>query len=399
MPKPEQIFITSGPLNDKDYVAGFDVQSNFERFSQKNEVFSRSFWDASIRSAKTERFYETYRKPLKKWKRAEGFTQKDYALRNASWHVTDIFAEMKEEEDRREGFLNTFSLQREGPTEQVKVESPEAMTVELKHIAKTFGADLVGITAYDERWVYTHQYSAQTQEAKPNDLPNNLPHVIVIGQAMDYDLIRTVPSALSGVATGLGYSHDALVLLSITQYIRNLGYRAVASMNDSALAIPYAIQAGLGEYGRNGLVITPQFGPRVRFGKIFTDLPLTHDQPIQFGVKPFCDICQYCADSCPVSAIPSGEPTDKVCNQSNIIGVKKWSVNGEACFSFWANQNSDCSICIRVCPYNKDFSQWIYRLGRKLAGTRLRKWMLKLDVWLGYGRRLKPSIWWQGTKN
>ena len=72
----------------------------------------------------------------------------------------------------------------------------------------------------------------------------------------DYEWVRTVPSALSGSATGLGYSHDALVVLSVTQYIRNLGYEAIASMNDTSLAIPYAIKAGLGEYGRHGLLIT-----------------------------------------------------------------------------------------------------------------------------------------------
>ena len=98
---------------------------------------------------------------------------------------------------------------------------------------------------------------------------------------MDSGLIRTVPSALAGAATGLGYAHDVMVLLSVSQYIRNLGYSAVPTMNDTALAIPYAIKAGLGEYGRHGLVITPEFGPRVRFGKIFTDLPLVRNPPIR----------------------------------------------------------------------------------------------------------------------
>ena len=114
----------------------------------------------------------------------------------------------------------------------------------------------------------------------------------VTAQAMDYSLIRTAPSALSGAATGLGYSHDALVVLSLAQYLRNLGYRAIASMNDSALAIPFALQAGLGEYSRLGLLITKEFGPRVRLGKVFTDLPLAFDEPIQFGVKEFCDSCR-----------------------------------------------------------------------------------------------------------
>jgi len=111
----------SQPPSDEE--AGFEVSDKFRPFSQKNDVFSRSFWDKRIRSNKTELFYETYRKPLNRWRRAEGFTQKDYALRNAAWHVTDLLAELKEAEDRREGFLDEFSLQRPGPAEKV-VELP-----------------------------------------------------------------------------------------------------------------------------------------------------------------------------------------------------------------------------------------------------------------------------------
>jgi reductive dehalogenase len=385
---------TNPTRRDSDKVAGFEILPNFRRFSQRNDVFSRSFWDARIRSKKTELFYETYRKPLKRWRKAEGFTQKDYALRNASWHVTDIFAELKETEDRREGFLDEFSLQRPGPDEKMTIGEPAEMAAEIKHVARVFGADLIGITRLDERWLYTHKYSAQTQQDKPNDLPDGLTNAIVIAQEMDYPLIQTVPSALSGAATGLGYSKDALVLLSLAQYIRNLGYRAVASLNDTALAVPLAIQAGLGEYGRHGLLITKEFGPRVRLGKIFTDLPLAHDRPIQFGVRQFCETCRRCTEACPARAIPGGAPTANVHNQSNLSGVRKWTVDGERCFNFWASQNSDCSICIRVCPYNKDFSKWIHQLGRKLAGTPLRKVMLRLDTWLGYGRRKQPNAWW-----
>ena len=215
---------------------------------------------------------------------------------------------------------------------------------------------------------------------------------------MDYDLISTVPSALSGAATGLGYSHDATVVLSVAQYLRNLGYNAVASMNDSSLNIPMAIQAGLGEYGRHGLLITKEFGPRVRLGKIYTDLPMALDKPLHFGVKEFCGICRGCTKGCPVKAISDGAPTTQTYNQSNIKGIKKWTVNGEKCFGYWAAQNSDCSVCIRVCPYNKDYSKWLYQLGRWLAGTRLRRFMLTLDIKLGYGKRKQPKLWWQGQR-
>jgi len=376
---------------------GYEVLSDFERFHQKDDVFSRSFWDDEVRSGRSELFYETYRTPLKKWKTVDGFTQRDYALRNASWHLPDIFAELKEAQDRREGFLDSFTVQREGPTEQVAVPDAAAQATEIKHVARTFGADLVGITDYDERWVYASTYSRREDGMKDHELPPGMTSVIVIAQAMDRDLIRTVPSALSGTATGIGYSQDTVVLLAMAQYIINLGYRAVASMNDTALAIPYAIKAGLGEYGRHGLLITPEFGPRVRLGKIFTDLPLAHDAPRSFGVRAFCDVCRACSDACPAKAIPAGDPSPQRHNRSNLKGVSKWSVDGVKCFKFWANQNSDCSICVRVCPYNRDYSKAHNRWWRRLAGTRLRGLMRRLDAWSGRGRRLDPGAWWPGA--
>ena len=373
----------------------FDVTDEFERFAQKEDVFRRSWWDERIRSEKARKFYETYRKPLETWRKADGFTQKDYALRNASWHVSDIFTELKQDEDRREGFSDAFTLYRDVAGQKTEFETLEEAAEEVKRVAKGFGASLAGITDNDPRWLYTEKFSDMSGTSRPNDVPEDLPYVIVTAQAMDYDLIRTVPSALSGAATGLGYSHDALVVLSTAQYIRNLGYNAVASMNDSSLAVPLAIKAGLGEYGRLGLLVTKEYGPRVRLGKIYTDMPLAIDKPIRFGVKEFCDTCRKCANACPVGAVPDGAPSTDRYNQSNIKGVRKWSVDGEKCFSYWTAQNSDCSICIRVCPYNKDFSKWYNRLGIRLAGTFLRRFMLFLDNRLGFGERMKPRIWWK----
>jgi len=378
-----------------DEEAGFDVDpETFKRFSQRNDIYCRSFWDPQVRSRKSELFYETYRKPLKHFRDVDGFTQNDYSVRNASWYVSDIFAERFENADRREGFLDEFTVLRDAADEKRAVASPGDMAVEIKRVGKAFGADLIGITGFDARWVYTHKYSAATQGEKPNELPEGLDNVIVIAASMDHELIQTVPSAMSGTATGLGYARDTVTVLSLGQYIRNLGYRAVESLNDTALAVPYAIQAGLGEYGRHGMLITKEFGPRVRLGKIFTDLPLEHDRPQRFGVKEFCDTCRRCAEACPAKAIPHGEPSERVYNRSNLVGVRKWSVDAEKCFGFWVGQNSDCSICIRVCPYNKDFSKWWARLGRWLAGTPLRTLMLKLDVWLGFGDRRPASWWW-----
>ncbi len=366
----------------------------FRRFNQVDDVFNRSWWDEEVKSKATERFFMSYRRPLEEWRRARGFRRKDYALRNAAWHGADIFAELKEDEDRREGFLDPLSVLREASEERTETADPTQAATEIKQVARVLGADLVGIAATDERWLYSHRYSRLADGPKPNPMDPGLENVIVVGQAMNRSLIATAPSALAGAATGIGYSQDVVVLLAISQYIRNLGYRAVPTLNDTALAIPYALKAGLGEYGRNGLVITPEYGPNVRFGKIFTDLPLTHDVPIRFGVEEMCEICRACTDACPSNAIPHGDPTDGRHNRSNIEGITKWTVNGEACFSYWAKINSDCSVCIRVCPYTRDHTSRIDRLWARLAAGRLRRLALWWDRRSSRGRRLSSVDWW-----
>ncbi|MGI9607698.1 MAG: reductive dehalogenase domain-containing protein, partial [Acidimicrobiales bacterium] len=326
--------------DNSDRTCGFEVGPDFERFSQIDDVFSRSRFDPEIHDEAADRFYSTYRRPLADWRAAKGFQQNDYAYRNATWHVADVFAEMYEAGDRRDGFLDPLSMLRDGAVDRVDLGSPDDAARMLKHAARSAGADLIGVTGYDKRWTYTERFSVQQGGAKANDLPDDLGHVIVIGQAMDPTLIDTAPSALSGAATGMGYSQDAVVLLTLAQYIRNLGYQAIPSMNDTALAIPYAIKAGLGEYGKHGLVITPEFGTSVRFGKIFTDLPLAHDRPIRFGVAEMCGICNACSKGCPSKAIPNGSPTTEIHNKSNLTGVKKWTIDGEKCFGYWSKINS-----------------------------------------------------------
>jgi epoxyqueuosine reductase len=381
------------PIDDK---TGFDITDEFSRFDQRNEIYCRSEWDPEIQSKNATGFFSGHYMPNARARKADGFGQRDYALRNATWHVTNVLRDLRREtDDRKEGFFDTFTAHEEGWPEPYPFESPEAATENLKRAADSMGAGLLGVCEYDERWIYSARFSEKTKESKPVDIPEDLPNVIVVGEPMDIGLTATVPSALSGSATGMGYTHDTVVLLTLTQYIRNLGYRAVASMNDSALAIPLAVQAGLGEVGRHSLLITEEYGPRLRLGKIFTDMPLIISEPKRFGVKEFCDICQRCSSACPPKAIPAAEPSRDVYSISNLKGVLKWTTWAEKCFKFWAGQNSDCSICIRVCPYNRDFSKWYNRVWRKLAGTPLRRLMLQLDVWFFDRKRQSSNSWWR----
>ncbi|MGC1506576.1 MAG: reductive dehalogenase domain-containing protein [Sulfitobacter sp.] len=377
-------------LHPDDASAGIEITEDFERFAQRNDIFTRAFWDETVRSKQTDAFFASYRMEATP-RRGDGFTQRDFALRNASWLISDLISNRGNETGRREGFQAAIADDTPVAPMQQEVDDPAAMSTEIKRIAKFFGADLCGITDMDERWLYASRVDTRDMSEAPNDLPEGMTSVIVMGHEMEEELVATYPSALAGAATGREYSHEAAVVMQMAAYIRNLGYEATASMNDTGLVIPYAIKAGLGEYARNQLVITPEFGPRLRFSKIFTNLPLSHDTAKPMGVRAFCDICTKCADACPVNALPYGPPEvgGKV---SAIKGVRKWTSDAEKCFGFWAKLSSDCAICMRVCPFNRDLSKWQSRLWLKLALSPLRKLALWLDRKRGIRR--KPSEWW-----
>ena len=380
-------------MREIDKIVGFELTENFERFNQMNDIFTRAFWDEEIKSSDTEAFFNSYRSGFVA-KRAEGFNQKDFALRNASWLISDLISNRSAASGIREGFQAYIQNDTPVAESKVTVENERQQSKEVKRVAKLFGADLVGITSVDERWHYSHRVDATNFEPVDNELPKGCNKVIVMAHAMDYDLVETYPSALAGASSGREYSHEAAICMQLAAYIRGLGYEAIASMNDTALVIPYAIKAGLGEYGRNQMVITPEYGPRVRFSKIFTSLPLEMDYPKSLGIKEYCNSCTKCASACPPKALPFGEPDEKTDSVSTIKGVKKWSANCEKCFGYWAKIRTDCAICMRVCPFNRKYNSFTDKVWRWLATSSFRKVAI---FWEERGRsrkRLKPSQWW-----
>lgn len=373
-----------------------DVTQSFVRFNACNTVFARAQWDERIRSKKAIDYFKSMIGFPPYIKKTDGYTQKDFALRNAGWTVANLTIERNLHKNRHDGFLDDIEAYRPPYHEKIIVSSPEQMSQEIKKVAALFGADLCGIAKIDSRWHYTHRFDAVNCEEKEVSFPEGLTSCIVFAAAMPYDVIKTYPSALAGFGPGMSYSKETFIVQGVAQFIRNLGYTAIASLNDTANSIPYAIQAGLGEYARNGLVITKEFGPRVRFGMIFTDIPLSYDQPLRFGVKEFCNTCNICAVNCPAKAIPFGTPSDEVHNVSNITGVKKWTVDGEKCFKVWVNQGTECGICVRVCPYNLDGRFIKHRLFKRiLLHNPFKKASLAMYALLKINKRLPPKLWWR----
>ena len=137
------------------------------------------------------------------------------------------------------------------------------------------------------------------------------------------------------------------IAVQLAMFIRNLGYSALPHFdgNYQVICPVVARDAGLGEFGRMGLLMTPELGPRVRVGVVTTDIPLVIDEyKYEPSVIDFCTICKKCADNCPSRAIMF-EPMQE------IGGVVRWKINHEACFTYWNIVGTDCGKCIQVCPY------------------------------------------------
>ena len=116
----------------------WEILENFERFNQVNDVFNRAFWDSQIATDQARDFFRSHREPLKKWRNASGFEQRDYAIRNAAWHVADVFAEMRDADDLRDGFLSPLSQLRAGPEEPFDLGNPEKVSTTIKQVSKLF---------------------------------------------------------------------------------------------------------------------------------------------------------------------------------------------------------------------------------------------------------------------
>jgi len=342
----------------------------YQRFEEKNNMIYRRLWDKSLPTY-GQMFFTNIQKHIDSKK--EGYSRIDFNLVKSGWTVYEKFP-FAFAWNRKKHFTGDYG--RKWTKSKFKVENLDDFTKLVKKATNFYGASLVGIADIDERWIYKTGFirpenkSEEDSKGKvrdgvqsvsileqPINLPEGINKAIVMAIDMDKDAISTAPAQPAAAAAALAYSKMAFTIACVGEFIRNLGYRAVQCGNDTALSIPLAIDAGLGALGRLGLLITPEFGPRVRICKVFTDLPLRTDKPnLEFikKVENFCKNCFKCAEACETEAISKvKEPKFRSESISNNSGVKKYHVNVEKCFEFWIENSSDCGNCIAACPFSR----------------------------------------------
>jgi reductive dehalogenase len=399
-----KLYVKSLPPDHTPYQVD---ETSYQRFDQRNNLtVGRPNWDECVQ-AFSRRSVETRVKKIKTGK--PGYQVEDYSLFLAGGVTTFRMGNSINHANR--GVTSWDTLGNKLPPGINRWEgSHEKAATMVKRAARYFGADMVGIAPLDQRWFFSHAFWANGSHkeivfksvAVPEEseqqlvIPEDMRWVIVMGVWMDPEMIKYTPAPLGCAETRISYSQMGLLVSGVAEFLRGMGYQAIPSINDLALNIPMAIDAGFGEQGRNGKLVTPLYGPSLRICKVITDLPLGRDFPIRFGVTEFCEVCLKCADDCPVNAIPNGERSWNRPNLSNNSGVYTWHLDNETCRRYWSLGNgTNCTACIRSCPFTKH-PGLVHDLTRTFISNApaLNPLWRNLDDMLGYGKQADGSDFW-----
>ncbi len=201
------------------------------------------------------------------------------------------------------------------------------------------------------------------EEFWPQSIYPEVKTVIVIGLPVQLPIVETAPSI---------YYHELYKIVNnlldskayeISNYLTVKGYPSIYLPRDGYGNIDILLKnpvaffshkhaaylAGMGSFGENNVLLTKDYGPRVRLTSIFTSAiiegdPITGDD--------LCTHCERCINQCPVNAIPQHvesddnflkgyRPMDKIACAKRSKMLRK-------------DYKSPCGICIKVCPVGKD---------------------------------------------
>lgn len=200
------------------------------------------------------------------------------------------------------------------------------LTENVQITAKAAGADLAGIADIDI-------LKKLAPDARPESFLPGASSVVVAVVA-DPPAIATAPTAKEYMRMAYpGYQKADGAIYNVAAELRRKGFKTKfivrewhtdkdnSGRNLKTIPLKESAQAaGLGCIGLHSLIVTPQYGPRVRMSGILTDAPLIAGKPL---TKSFCNNCGACEKACPAGAIGKGEENSfTLCSSYLFAGLK-----------------------------------------------------------------------------
>ncbi|MFT7058652.1 MAG: epoxyqueuosine reductase QueG, partial [Pseudorhodobacter sp.] len=242
--------------------------------------------------------------------------------------------------------LGAFVLLQDGDSGPEKTNLPEQRAAELIKATSYFlGVDAVGISRCPDWTWYSHDATGEAI-----DPPHDQAISMIIDQGFGSMEGSSGDDWISAALSMRAYLRFSLLGGVIARQIRNLGFKAKAHtvMDGEVLQPPLLLLSGLGEVSRIGeVILNPYLGPRLKSGVITTDLPMSHDKPIDFGLQKFCESCKKCARECPAGAITAGP-------KLMFNGYEIWKSDSQKCATYRITTpgGAMCGRCMKTCPWN-----------------------------------------------
>ncbi|MHB8203365.1 MAG: 4Fe-4S double cluster binding domain-containing protein [Desulfomonilaceae bacterium] len=224
---------------------------------------------------------------------------------------------------------------------------------QVKDFARQCGADLVGIADLA---------LLDGIQTEPVDLLKGYRRAVSIGVRLADGVLDAIEDRPTPIYQQHYLKTNLLlddIALRVSQYIQARGSKTLpipaSQLLDKENWTSYishkavAIAAGLGWQGKSLLVISQDYGPRIRLVTILTDAAIKPDHP----QKNRCGRCSLCSDACPVGAI-------KNVNTSSHYSSRDEAIHFDRCLARVLENSSRpfiespiCGVCIRACPWGK----------------------------------------------
>ncbi|WP_033288861.1 hypothetical protein [Amycolatopsis jejuensis] len=208
------------------------------------------------------------------------------------------------------------------------------LTADVFRHAHTLGIPIIGVAEYDPKYHFAGHTTPPLGD-----------RVVVCFVEQDYAATQSIPSLHANNASFAASANAVRAAGKLAKYLRELGFRArVNDEYEQGIVINYGVQAGLGQLGMNGQLLTPQFGSRCHPATITTDAPLEFGKPVDYGITRICEECRICVRRCPPGAIPA--------RRRMYRGVEKAKIDAKRCGPTVAVAEG-CAVCTKVCPVQK----------------------------------------------
>lgn len=184
----------------------------------------------------------------------------------------------------------------------------------------------------------------------PKDILRSAKYTITLAIHLLDSVVETAPSREYAIHTRVVNSELNRIAYWVARFLDDKGYVAIpvpaSYPSDRSKLVGdlshrhAAVFSGLGKIGRNSLLVTPRYGPRVRLVTLVTNAPLKPDPPLKLDLCKDCDIC---IRACPAGALSKDGKTDK----------EKCRAYSEETYKKFDFDIRYCGLCIKVCPIGK----------------------------------------------